>query len=300
MLDAPITANDPRGELIREAAIIIWDEAPMANRAVLASVEETCRRVMGNSLPFSGKVVVLLGDFCQTCPVIRGGTRAQVVDASIKSSELWKFFTIYRLTIPVRNAEDLEFANFIDAIGDGAGFKIHLDMLDKSPDHNDLADFVYPTAALQDPVSCLKHAILAPTNLQVNAYNERILARVEGTERTYMAALILEEVEESGMIPPDSILDYAARHPPPGFPLHCLKIKTNAVFRLIRNLSLDRGLVKNVRVVVIDVGRRVVTVRILRGVGGFLSLMLRTSSYHVFTSKPPCPLVILCAGHSSL
>ncbi|KAI0728260.1 DNA helicase Pif1 like protein, partial [Fomitopsis betulina] len=68
-----------RGELIREASVIIWDEAPMAKSAVLRCVDETCRRVMRNNLPFGGKVVVLLGDFRQTCPVIRFGTRRQIV-----------------------------------------------------------------------------------------------------------------------------------------------------------------------------------------------------------------------------
>jgi hypothetical protein len=63
MLQSPIKADDPRGELIREATVIIWDEAPMANRAVLACVEETCRRVMECDEPFGGKVIILLGDF---------------------------------------------------------------------------------------------------------------------------------------------------------------------------------------------------------------------------------------------
>jgi hypothetical protein len=93
MLKSPIQANDPRAELIKEAALWVWDEAPMANRAVMSCTEETCRVVMENDEPFGGKVVVLLGDFRQTCPVIRRGTRAQVVDASIKSSELWPLFS---------------------------------------------------------------------------------------------------------------------------------------------------------------------------------------------------------------
>jgi hypothetical protein len=33
------------------------------------------------------------------------------------------------LTEPIRNAEDLEFAAFVDAIGDGAGPEVQLDML---------------------------------------------------------------------------------------------------------------------------------------------------------------------------
>lgn len=50
-----------------------------------------------------------------------------------------------------------------------------------------------------------------------------------------------------------------------------LNIKPNAVFRLLRNFSVDRGLVKNVRVVVVDVGTRLVTVRLLRGIAGAIN-----------------------------
>ncbi|KAH9915677.1 PIF1-like helicase-domain-containing protein, partial [Fomitopsis serialis] len=50
-LVSPIEPHDPRGELIQEASVIIWDEAPMAKNAVLKCVDETCRRVMRNDLP---------------------------------------------------------------------------------------------------------------------------------------------------------------------------------------------------------------------------------------------------------
>ncbi|KAF8168817.1 hypothetical protein K438DRAFT_1460266, partial [Mycena galopus ATCC 62051] len=75
-----VERSDPRGELLYEAALFIWDEAPMANRAVLACVDDDLlRRIMGNALLFGDKVLILLGDFQQTCPVISTGTRAQVV-----------------------------------------------------------------------------------------------------------------------------------------------------------------------------------------------------------------------------
>jgi hypothetical protein len=154
MLESPIDPADPRGELLREAALIIWDEAPMANRAVLACVEETCRRVMGNELPFGGKVIILLGDFCQTCPVVRRGSRAEVVDASIKSSPLFAHFSTVRLTIPIRNAADSQFASFVDTIGDGAGPEIPLDMLSKVYSMSELIGFVYPPEILGNPIAC--------------------------------------------------------------------------------------------------------------------------------------------------
>lgn len=240
----------------------------MANRAVMACVEEVCRKVMENDEPFGGKIVILLGDFRQTCPVIRRGTRAQVVNASIKSSPLWPLFTVRRLTQPIRNAEDLEYADFVDRIGDGAGPEITLPLLAVTHTTEDLINFVYPPAIISNPVACLRRSILAPTNMQVDQYNDIILKSVDGVERVYHGADTLKEVDDVGLVPPDSVLDYVSRHPPPGFPHHKLTIKTGAVFRLMRNMSLDRGLVKNVRVVVIGLGNRLITVRLLRGVAG--------------------------------
>lgn len=182
LLESPISPADARGDLIRAASLIIWDEAPMANRAVLACVEEVCRKVMKNNEPFGGKVIILAGDFRQTCPVIRGGTRADVVDASIKSSPLWPLFEIFRLTIPIRNAQDPELSAFADRIGDGAGPEIAMTIIPSLTNVDDLIDFVYPPEVIASPTACLKRAILCPTNAQVNSYNDIITSRIDGTQ----------------------------------------------------------------------------------------------------------------------
>jgi hypothetical protein len=165
------------------------------------------------------------------------------------------------------------FADFVDAIGDGAGPDISLEMLSKVYSANELIDFAYPTEILLDPIACFSRAILAPTNKQVDSYNDTILRSVQGLSGTYLAADSLKEVDEQGLTAPDSILDYVSQHTPPGLPPHSLTIKTNAIFRLLRNFSVDRGLVKNVRVVVIHVGVRLITVRLLKGIlGGIIQL----------------------------
>jgi hypothetical protein len=69
MLLSPVEPSDPRGELLCEAALLIWDKAPAANRAVLACIDELLRRIMGNDLPFGGKVLILLGDFPKPAPL---------------------------------------------------------------------------------------------------------------------------------------------------------------------------------------------------------------------------------------
>ncbi|KIK30160.1 hypothetical protein PISMIDRAFT_386918 [Pisolithus microcarpus 441] len=59
------------------------------------------------------------------------------------------------------------------------------------------------------------------------------------------------------------MLDYATHHCPPGLPPHSLAIYVSGIYRLIRNFSLDHGLVKNCRVIVVSTGRRLITVKAL-------------------------------------
>ena len=264
MLISPIEPSSARGEFIREVSLIVWDEASMANRATLDCVDNVCRRVMNNDEVFGGKVVILLGDFRQTCPVIRKGSRAQVVNACIQKSPIWPEFVIKKLIRPIRNAEDPDFSNYVNHIGDGAGPEIRLDMLQTTTNASELTAFVFPSDILNQPLQCLKRAILAPTHVQVDSYNNEILSRVDGISRTYFAADSLKEIDGTGIQSPDSTLDYVARQNPQGLPNHSLTVKTNGIYRLLRNFSLDRGLVKNVRVVVTGVGVHIISVKIVR------------------------------------
>ena len=138
--------------------------------AVFNCVEETCRYVTRSSLPFGGKVIVLLGDFRQTCPVIQNGSRQQVVDACIKSSPLWSLFQQTTLTRLIRNAEDPNFAAFVNNIGDGAGPNVPFNGLRTVETVQDVVDFVFPPNMLSAPVSNSQRAILAPTNAQIDVY----------------------------------------------------------------------------------------------------------------------------------
>ena len=55
------------------------------------------------------------------------GTRTQVIDASIKSPNLWPSFTIMQLTHAIRQS-DLEFAELLDDLGDGHIMNLPLTM----------------------------------------------------------------------------------------------------------------------------------------------------------------------------
>jgi ATP-dependent DNA helicase PIF1 len=272
MLISGVEERSARAEFLKQTTIIFWDEAPMANRAIMECIDELLRRLCRRNLPFGGKIFVCAGDFRQTCPVIRRGSRREIVDASIKSSPLWSNFAIRRLTTPIRNAADIEFANFVDMIGDGLGPRVTIRYIQKVETVMDLIQFVFPADTLGDPTACLRRSILAPTNRQVDAYNDITLNLLESVEKTYFASDSLKEANEANLIPEASALDYVVRHPPPGVAPFSLRVKIGAVYRLMRNLSLDKGLVKNTRCVVTGFGNNLITVKILKSTGGQIGM----------------------------
>ena len=241
-----------------------------------ACVEECCRKVMGNQTLFSGKVVVLLGDFRQTCPVVPRGTKADILNASISRCQFWPQFHIARLITPIRNAEDPALASFVDEIGDGAGPCVDLSFLTHTIDIRDIISFVYDQSVINDPTACLRRCILAPTNGQVDRYNTAVLDLLPSTSRQYLAAASLEEHTEaaeavnsdpdvdSSLPNPDAILDYVRYRRPNGMPDYNLTVKVGGVYRLLRNFSIDLGLVKNTQVVVAGIGTKLITIRVLQ------------------------------------
>ncbi|KIO21906.1 hypothetical protein M407DRAFT_28545 [Tulasnella calospora MUT 4182] len=168
------------------------------------------------------------------------------MEASIQSLHLWPLFQIRRLITPIRNAGDLEYAALVDAIRDGPGPKVELDLLPTTNEMGRIIDFVYPLEVLAAPEACLTRSILALTHVQVNMYNTDIKDRLED----------------------QAILDFVARHTPPGVSNAQLVLQKGAIVCLMRNFSIARGLVKNMRVVVVDVGNHLVTIRHLIATGG--------------------------------
>ena len=82
---------------MHDLEVVVLDEAPMMHKDLLESLDLTFKWLRDSALPFGGISVVLGGDFCQTLPVIKGATRFQQVDASIRTSQLFSLFDVYEL-----------------------------------------------------------------------------------------------------------------------------------------------------------------------------------------------------------
>jgi len=84
-----IELSSPQAALLKEAKLIIWDEATMTPCHALNAVDKLLRVVMKKpDLPYGGKPVLLGGDFRQCLPIVPHGHRVKIVEASIKSPTL--------------------------------------------------------------------------------------------------------------------------------------------------------------------------------------------------------------------
>jgi ATP-dependent DNA helicase PIF1 len=63
----------------------------MTKRQNVEALDNSLRDIMGRShLPFGGKTVVLGGDFRHVLPIVRKGSKAQIVGASLRRSYIWE------------------------------------------------------------------------------------------------------------------------------------------------------------------------------------------------------------------
>ncbi|KAK9286834.1 hypothetical protein L1049_015239 [Liquidambar formosana] len=75
-------------KLISRTKIIIWDEAPMAKRFAVETLDRSLKDIMNYQESFRGKVIVFGGDFRKVLPIVPKGTRAKTVSASLVRSYL--------------------------------------------------------------------------------------------------------------------------------------------------------------------------------------------------------------------
>ena len=181
-VESRLQDNDSRADYLHEASFIVWDELPMANVSIVNAVDQLMRRIMQIDCPFGGKVFIGIGDFRQVGPVVKNGGPTACFLASILSSPLWKLFHIHSLTAPIRNAGDPEFADFVDSIGeDISGRRVNLHpFLYHSVEIDDVRNHIFPSSILAQPSECLSRAFLTPLNVDVDEFNDEILARLPG------------------------------------------------------------------------------------------------------------------------
>lgn len=138
-------------KVILDCKAIIVDEAPVTHRCAYEAADRTLRDIRSIDAPFGGIPTLLCGDFRQILPVVRNGTRANIVDASLKQCYLWQSITILHLTtntrVHMRGDEQAGmFARYLLSIGEGT--YPHTDH--ELPDAITLPDFINCTQFFEE------------------------------------------------------------------------------------------------------------------------------------------------------
>ena len=282
-------------ELLVHTSLIIWDEAPMANKLCFEALDRSLRDIMKNfdshayAKPFGGKVVVLGGDFRQILPVVPRGGREDIVFSSINASFLWKECKIFKLTQNLRlsrsaNANDdveciSEFGKWILSIGDGT-FPTVDDtddlilipeefLLLPNNDHKDcIIHATYPDLHqhLNDKEYFSERVILSATLSVVDEVNNRMLELLPGEETVYLSADNVSKQDANISCFDDMhSVEFLNKISMSGLPNHILKLKVGAPVMLMRNIDKSMGLCNGTRLIVTKLEQRVIVCEMLTG-----------------------------------
>ncbi|XP_021757467.1 uncharacterized protein LOC110722506 [Chenopodium quinoa] len=241
--------------LLKETALIIWDEASMAKKQNVESLDLLLQDICGNKVVFGGKVVVLGGDFRQVLPVVPRKTMNEAVEASIVTSYLWPRFVKFRLTENIRAREDPGYASFLLGLGNGelqqtenAFVELLEHIVQCTDDFTDLVAAVTETTFPEIGRGCsdsevfTKRAILTPMNDDVDAINTFMIEKFPGCAVTYKSFDAV--INDTCSIYPTEFINKLC---PGGMSPHELVLKENFPVILLRNLLPSSGLCNGTR-----------------------------------------------------
>jgi ATP-dependent DNA helicase PIF1 len=285
-----ISKQGELAELLKQASLIIWDEAPMQHRYTAEAVSRSLQDLRDDPRPFGGVTTVFGGDWAQTLPIIPNASEGEIVGATLPSSTLWNDVSILRLEtnmrlqsqglLPQERVMMTQYADWLKQLGRGqlnteAGhveLPQYIKTLSPTQGFPALISNIFPQVAQIEGQSLDQQsayfggrAILAARNDSVDAANQAVLDLLPGNEHSLKSAdcLIMEGEElAEGLGFPQEYLNSLTI---PGLPLHDLRLKVGAPIILLRNLDAAAGLCNGTRLLLLQVGRRCLQARILMG-----------------------------------
>ncbi len=280
-----INQQSDLAELIKQTKLIIWDEAPMAHRFTFEAVNRSFRDITQIDKPFGGIIFIMGGDFRQILPVVIRETRGQIIDACIKSSDLWKYVNVMRLTVNMRiqqqqDYEQQEFVNYLLQIGEGKKELLNSDIGEDIVKLQD--DMILDNDKLESLISKVFYnldnnynnnenyinyikdrAILTIRNEDVDDINEQIINIFPGQAQEFLSA---DSVEDKDLVHQNLYpVEFLNTLTPSGTPPHRLILKIGVPIMLLRNISPTEGLCNGTRLIVKGFQQHVIDAEILTG-----------------------------------
>lgn len=244
-------------ERLREASLLIVDEASMLSTHTLRIIDQLLRTIMNDQRPFGGKLFILTGDFRQSANIVCGGNVTDIRELCIKRSALWPLAKHRSLHTNMRSAGQMEFNEWVLRLGEG---RLSIDICD--PDLVELpAEMVEPqnivratfgteirATTAEECALIASKIILTPRHADLIQLNNDVLSLVVGDEQTYASIDTIVSDDPNDEI--DFQPEFLHEQCPSGLPPHLLRLKVGAMILLLRNLNESEGLVIGTRLIV--------------------------------------------------
>ena len=264
--------------LIRDASLIIIDEATMMSNHSLHAHDQLFRKVMKKpNVPYGGKVLLLGGDWRQCLPVVRHGNRVKVVESTIKRCATWSAFRPLRLVQNMRTAAGSEeFADWLIHLGNGTlpttpglgpdSIQILEEFLLAQCDGSLINHVFGDPKHLLEPEGQQRvgnGAILCPKNEDCLLINNQITERMPGNKHTYKS---MDSVDSED---PEVIANYPTEFlnicKVSGIPPHILQLKVGAIVILLKNINSALGLCNGTRLIIKGLRPNIIVATIAAG-----------------------------------
>ena len=262
-----ISPTSRLGQRLKNVMIIIIDEASMVLKHALHAIDLLLQDITGNKgIPFGGKIVLLGGDYRQTCPIVPRGSKTAVIESTLIRSYLWPHIEKRHLIKNMRARNDQkEFAEWLLKLGNGT-LKSScsnvvpgtIDIPERCVVQGNIIDTIYQDLS-KDVSKC---AILTPKNDTTLELNNEILERLPGPEKVYRSIdkAITDDQDEAQTYP----LEFLHSLTPSGMPEHVLRLKKGAIIMLMRNLDLKQNLCNGTRLIVAKLHSNVIEATVIK------------------------------------
>ena len=257
-------------DLIKRSSLMIFDEYTIGHKNLYETIDRSFQNLLENDKPYGGKVILHSGDWKQILPVVQGGSRAEIVQATLKNSYLWDHVQLFHLTenVRIKNAKGddaAQYDQFLVEVGEGKvqtnpkmeGFMIEIphEMQSQSDDITGFVKEVFPN--LQEKIRTglenrdsigptwnqfvHERAIICPRNQDVEEINNICLNMMDGEITQYLSADRCLHKKDEVNFPTEFINEQT----PNSCPQHRLNLKIGAPIILMRNLDPLNGMYIN-------------------------------------------------------
>lgn len=193
-----IASKEQVAKRIQKAKVLIIDEISMLSGTVFDALDAICRQVRGDTHPFGGLQVVLVGDFFQLPPIAKQGSR---VPFSFESNA-WKSLNLLTCYLTEQHRQDDgQFLSLLGAIRSGSFAEDEAELLQERAIAKD---------AIPEGVSRLY-----THNADVDTLNSAQLAGLSGKSKTFVMesggrAPLVESLKRGCLSPEKLILKEGA------------------------------------------------------------------------------------------